>query len=404
MLNEPETYLHLSAPLTSYLQGLYRIRAEHLQSSRWASSLSSIVSANMADKGDTPTKTSLADGQPVSKRATRAAAATNLLGAFSAASDRQSAASQQQQATDSVSSSAATGAQLQPSSQSGAASASQFSSSGLQVINVDSHSLANQPLQRQQAVAAPVMFNAMSSAVQVHLFSSLPTTQAQSHHSHAHAHLTAGGRGQTYWHSETQLLAVIPEELKSFMYFGDNFTATQRATYDKHVARRMQSGDCVEDQSNPMFCHRITMTFSASDTSEVPTEAWSAALVRICSFDSPALYRITTVLDPGNEEAKDSLKKRREVIETIWRAMLNDAYHQVAITFDVVSSLLVALVQSIRAKEKRLTALLVGGGSAADEILAGTAKQVVTVSKFFDHLMPRLNYSALAHRPQDRAP
>ena len=82
MLNEPETYLHLSAPLTSYLQGLYRIRAEHLQSSRWASSLSSIVSANMADKGDTPTKTSLADSQPVSKRATRAAAGTNLLGAF----------------------------------------------------------------------------------------------------------------------------------------------------------------------------------------------------------------------------------------------------------------------------------------------------------------------------------
>ena len=110
------------------------------------------------------------------------------------------------------------------------------------------------------------------------------------------------------------------------------------------------------------------------------------------------------MLDPGNEEAKDSLKKRREVIETTWRAMLNDACHQVAITFDVVSSLFVALVQSIRAKEKRLTALLVGGGSAADEILAGTAKQVVTVSKFFDHLMPRLNYSALAHRPQDRAP
>ena len=218
MLNEPETYLQLSAPLTSYLQGLYRIRAEHLQSSRWASSLSSIVSANMADKGDTPTKTSLADSQPVSKRATRAAAGTNLLGAFSAASDRQSAASQQQQATDSVSSSAATGAQLQPSSQSGAASASQFSSSGLQVINVDSHSLANQPLQRQQAVAAPVMFNVMSSAVQVNPFSSLPITQAQSHHSHAHAQLTAGGRGQTYWHSETQLLAVIPEEFKSFMY------------------------------------------------------------------------------------------------------------------------------------------------------------------------------------------
>ena len=127
-------------------------------------------------------------------------------------------------------------------------------------------------------------------------------------------------------------MAVIPGEFKSFTYFGDNFTAAQCGTHDKHVARRMLSGDSVEDQSNPMFCQRITITFSASDTTEVQVEVWSTALVRICSFDSPALYRITTVADPGNKEAKDSLKKRREVIETTWRAMLNDAHHRVAIT------------------------------------------------------------------------
>ena len=52
MLNEPEAYLHLSPALMTYLQGLYKIRAEHLKNfSRWAVALASIVSANMADKG-----------------------------------------------------------------------------------------------------------------------------------------------------------------------------------------------------------------------------------------------------------------------------------------------------------------------------------------------------------------
>ena len=68
----------------------------------------------------------------------------------------------------------------------------------------------------------------------------------------------------------------------------------------------------------------------------------------------------------------------------------------------MASELFVALVQGIQAKEKRLAALLVGGGSAADEILAGTAQQVITVSKSFDHLIVRLNYSALAYHPQER--
>jgi len=99
------------------------------------------------------------------------------------------------------------------------------------------------------------------------------------------------------------------------MYYGDNFTATQRATYDKHVARRQASGDWVEDQSNPMFCHRITITFSNSDTSEVPTAVCNMALLRMCSFDSPALYRVVSVADPGDEDAKESLQKRRNAIE-----------------------------------------------------------------------------------------
>ena len=56
MLHEPEAYLHLPPTLMTYLQGLYKIRADHLKSSRWAVALASIVSANMADKGDTPQK------------------------------------------------------------------------------------------------------------------------------------------------------------------------------------------------------------------------------------------------------------------------------------------------------------------------------------------------------------
>jgi hypothetical protein len=98
MLHEPEAYLHLSPTLMTYLQGLYKIRAEHLKTSRWAVALASIVSANMADKGDTPQKEQPADGRRVSKRATRPAASSNLSGALFAASDRQPADSQQQSA------------------------------------------------------------------------------------------------------------------------------------------------------------------------------------------------------------------------------------------------------------------------------------------------------------------
>ena len=200
MLNEPETYLHLSAPMMSYLQGLYRIRADHLQTSRWATALASIVSANMADKGDTPTKNPLANRQPVSKRATRAAAAANLMVAFSAASDQQSAASLQQSAaaTDSASSGAATGAHPQPTSQTDGASASHSFSSGLQIIDVDSHSLVNQSLQRHQAAAASVVSNDNVLNAAANPFSSLPITQAQPQRAQAQAQLTGGGRGQSH--------------------------------------------------------------------------------------------------------------------------------------------------------------------------------------------------------------
>ena len=111
----------------------------------------------------------------------------------------------------------------------------------------------------------------------------------------------------------------------------------------------------------------------------------TAALMSICAFDSQALYRITSVSNPGEQKAMKSLKKRSDARETVWRAMLTAANHRIAITFDEASPLFVALVACIQAKEKRLTALLAGGGSAADEILAGTAKQIVNVSKFFDH-------------------
>jgi len=187
------------------------------------------------------------------------------------------------------------------------------------------------------------------------------------------------------------------------MYYGDNFSATQRATYDKHVARRQVSGDWVEDQSNPMFCHRITITFSKSDVSEVPTAVWNMALLRMCSFDSPALYRVVSVADPGDEDAKESLQKRRNAIERAWRAALITASHRIAITFDAVSAIFVKLVQGVKVKEQRLSALLAGQGSAADEILACTANQIENLVQFFDHLMPRLTYMSESCSPQERA-
>jgi hypothetical protein len=63
----------------------------------------------------------------------------------------------------------------------------------------------------------------------------------------------------------------------------------------------------------------------------------------------------------------------------------------------------VSLVDCIEAKEQRLSALLAGRGPAADEILAATAMQIVNVSNFFDHLMPRLNLTALSFHPSERA-
>ena len=147
--------LHLSAQLTSYLQGLHQIREDHLKSSRWAIALASIVSANISHKGDTQTKTPLADGQPVSKRAARSAAAMNLLGAFSASSPQQSAAPQQQSA---------------PAAASSAASLIALPQSPLQSSDAAS-------LQQQQSASSAVASSAVNAAANPFSFLSVGQSQ-----------------------------------------------------------------------------------------------------------------------------------------------------------------------------------------------------------------------------------
>ncbi len=273
MLNEPEAYLHLSPTLMTYLQGLYKIRAEHLKTSRWAVALASIVSANMADKG----------------HRRRNSRPTTVVVCQSALRDQQ-----RPRTCRGLYSPRRIGNQLIHSSSRLHHSCSPIPlphpprlgrpapSSGLQIIDVDSHAFTNRSLQRQQAANASAAANAVTAAANP--FSSLQISQLQPHRSQTGTHSTGGGQGLTHWHSESELLAVIPDPFRSIMYYSDNFSATQRATHDKHVARRQATGDWVEDQSNPMFCHRITITFSESDTSEVPTEEWSMALLSIFSF------------------------------------------------------------------------------------------------------------------------
>lgn len=54
MLHTPDVYLQLPPSLVAYAQGIYHLRADHLNTDRWAVSLATTLALNMADHGDTP--------------------------------------------------------------------------------------------------------------------------------------------------------------------------------------------------------------------------------------------------------------------------------------------------------------------------------------------------------------
>lgn len=356
VIDTPDSYLQLTGPLVSYIQGLYTIRSDHLSSTKWATSLAALISANMAPKGDTPQKSS-ATG-PVRKRANRSAGSSpagNLMGAFTsvAASSGGSASPADGGSSHSFPPSSPNIIQQQPNP---------FSS--LQLPNT---SLGTAP---QQPLSSPPM-----------------------------------APGRLALHSEDELLRVLPDNIKGVMYLASDWSTEKRAKHDKFVKGRKDSGAAeVEDADNPMWAHRLRLVFASSQPAEeVKWERHSKILAKIINFDNPDLYRIQSMDDMGDATAREALRRRHEQVERAWRDILGDVQNRVALTFTTVSPLFVALLDSLVAKKDRLTLMLHGGGSPANEILRSTEEQIQNVKEFFKFVIPKLEAGARSVPPASRA-
>jgi hypothetical protein len=374
VLNTPDIFLQLPGPLASYIQGLYSVRPDHLSSHKWAASLSALISANMADKGDTPTKVAAAG--PVSKRSSRGSTSTSsgvtsagsLLGAFNAV------------ASSAGTHSAPTLGHAQPPS---------------------GGTLSPQSAASPSGIAAGSIQNPFSA---LHLQTSpfgVPFGTASQQPS-APAPVTYG---RPVLHSEDELLAVIPDNIKAVMYLASGWSTEKRAKHDKFVKGRKDNGASeVEDPENPMWTHRLRLTYASSQPAdEVDWARHSKLLALIINFDNPDLYRIQSMDDTGDATARQALRKRHEEVERAWREILDEVQHRHALCFTSVSPLFVALLDSLKAKKARLELMLYGAGPAADEILRATDAQVDNVKGFFKFIMPKLEAGARAVLASSRA-
>lgn len=327
MLHTPDVYLQLPPSLVAYAQGIYHLRADHLNTDRWAVSLATTLALNMADHGDTPVKKSGGGGSggsgPVSKKAART---LNV-----------SPSQQQQQSTVQTTSPSPT-----------------FSSS-------------------LQLGSAQNPFAQLTSPSQPHSSPASPAGAAAS--------------GPWHAHTEKELLAIIPDELKWCLYFASDWTAKERLEYQKALTSRPD----YEDPNKPMFAHRLGLVYSANQRADSMDFAkFGKILALMLCFDSPEMHRIVSMFDSGDEKAREDLDKRLQRIREAYEQILLHTRNQVTVTWPDVSKLLLALHQTLKAKRERLGILLQGRGSAADEILRSTDFQIQNVGAFFNCVVPKL--------------
>jgi hypothetical protein len=363
LIDEPECYLELSAPLATYAQGIYPLRAELIPTGDWARSLASKVAADMV-RGDTPKKKASAGGSAggaggsAYKRVNRSLA--------SAASSSGAAAGTQQ--TGSV--------------------AAASTAPGQQPV------LGQQPGLIQQN---PIQQNPFNNILAQQTSSIPPPPIPPS--SSAIADPTLGFA----WHKEGELLAIIPDNLRQCMFFADLWTPEMRHKYEK-VMEKLAPAGVYENLEQPKFAHRLLLSYSQSpDMNTIKFDQLGRTLSLMLRFDLPEMHVIRSVTDASDADARDALQRRTARVKESWTSFLSTAAACTANTFADVSQLLRDLLDILRAKRQRLGSLLPSGNTATEEILLCTDRQIDNVGTFFDFIVPALEQAARAYHHHDRA-